>query len=55
MLRVMHQKLDSFCRALVEEPGAMAALRGFRGDLFIGDVVTPCSWIISDLLRCAEP
>ena len=49
----MFQKLVGFCRALVNDPDAMAALRGFQGDLFIGDVVTPCSWALSDLLRCA--
>lgn len=49
------QQLVGFCRALVEEPGAMAALRAFDGDLFIGDVATPCSWALSDLLQYAAP
>ena len=51
----MFEKLNSFCTALVEDPGAMAALRGFQADLFVGDVVTPCSWVVFDLLRCVEP
>ena len=54
MLKRMMESLCKYCEELVSDQSAMARLRGFSADLFIGDVVTPCSWAVSDLLRCAE-
>ena len=51
MLPRIVELIVSGCKALVEDQAAMTRLRGFTANLLVGDVVTPCTSAISDLLR----
>ena len=51
MLPGFIESVVSGCKTLVEDQGTMASMQGFGADLLLGDVLTPCTWALSDLLR----
>lgn len=48
----MYEALMAACGAVAGDQAALDSLYDFGADLFIGDVSTPCSWLLSDMLRC---
>ena len=54
MVKMTDDILFHSCAAIFGNQSAVDALYDFGADVFIGDAVTRCSWIMSDILGCAE-
>jgi hypothetical protein len=53
MVRMTADFLFTSCANIFGNQTAVDALYDFEADVFVGDIITACSWIMSDILGCA--